>query len=585
METRLRLNITENSPLRRALGTLAACSVTLAGLGSHADESAVIDWIRANAIELRTVEAGNGFDDLHPLAAMIGEARIVGLGESTHGTREIFQMKHRLFEFLVEEMGFTIFGIEASYPDCLAINEYVLGGDVDPVAALNGQGFWTWDTEEVLDLIRWMRAYNDDAESEDKLVFYGYDIQNFSSAATRAIESLRDVDEAKAAEFEERLALLLQPGGFQKYQALAKPDRESLTAGAESLLAAVEESKDKILAASDNAAYRIAHRCAVVATQCEWMMRQMAAVSLNVDIGEAQRITLALPGHAKSLREFFESADASFLSADRREKLDALENRLQALAIEFINSEEDDPVKEWRTFSDDLARWFDERSESQPALDAPEQAKNAAAAGEVRRAIEIIDAQVGAMRNQINVRDVCIARNVQWIAEQHPGARIAIWAHNGHITEEGSAMGGQTLGSELDRIFGDDYFSIGFSFNQGAFQAIYQSADGQWDGKPALREHTVGVAPGGSIDRTFAMSGIERFIIDLRNPPAGNGVRAWFESPHPMRLIGAVYSDAAPQMYFAPVKITDHFDAITFIENTTRARPAPLTRKNFGIPD
>ena len=85
----------------------------------------------------------------------------------------------------------------------------------------------------------------------------------------------------------------------------------------------------------------------------------------------------------------------------------------------------------------------------------------------MRRAIEIIDAQVAAMRDQINVRDVCMARNVAWIAERHPGAKVAVWAHNGHITEEGSAMGGQTLGSELDRMFDEDYLSIGFALQPG----------------------------------------------------------------------------------------------------------------------
>ena len=53
-----------------------------------------------------------------------------------------------------------------------------------------------------------------------------------------------------------------------------------------------------------------------------------------------------------------------------------------------------------------------------------------------------------------------------------------------------------------------------------------------------------------------------------------------------MRQIGAVYSDAgAAQMYLMPVILTDHFDCMIFIETTTRARPAPLTRKNFGIED
>jgi erythromycin esterase len=57
-------------------------------------------WLATNAIRLKTVAAGHGFADLQPLKAMIGPARIVALGEATHGTREFFQLKHRLLEFL-----------------------------------------------------------------------------------------------------------------------------------------------------------------------------------------------------------------------------------------------------------------------------------------------------------------------------------------------------------------------------------------------------------------------------------------------------------------------------------------------------
>jgi hypothetical protein len=67
---------------------------------------AVMDWVRANAIPLKTVEAGNGFEDLQPLKQVVGDARIVALGEATHGTREFFQLKHRLIEFRQAEWAF-----------------------------------------------------------------------------------------------------------------------------------------------------------------------------------------------------------------------------------------------------------------------------------------------------------------------------------------------------------------------------------------------------------------------------------------------------------------------------------------------
>src|SRR5262245_3273128 len=56
----------------------------------------VTAWLRANAIPLRTAEPGGGFQDLEFLRSIIGNARIVSLGEATHGTREFFQLKHRL---------------------------------------------------------------------------------------------------------------------------------------------------------------------------------------------------------------------------------------------------------------------------------------------------------------------------------------------------------------------------------------------------------------------------------------------------------------------------------------------------------
>ena len=51
------------------------------------------------------------------------------MGEATHGTREFFKTKHRMLEFLVEKMGFTVFAIEANWPESLAVNDYVLNGN------------------------------------------------------------------------------------------------------------------------------------------------------------------------------------------------------------------------------------------------------------------------------------------------------------------------------------------------------------------------------------------------------------------------------------------------------------------------
>jgi erythromycin esterase len=159
-----------------------------------ADTAAVHAWIRNNAIPLTTVEAGNGFADLQPLRKIVGDARVVALGEGTHGTREFFQLKHRLLEFLVSEMDFNIFAIEASLPEALEVNRYVLSGEGDPARLLAGMHFWTWDTEEVLALIRWMREYNLTETRGRKVKFYGFDMQYAARAARTVQNYLQQVD-------------------------------------------------------------------------------------------------------------------------------------------------------------------------------------------------------------------------------------------------------------------------------------------------------------------------------------------------------------------------------------------------------
>jgi len=150
-----------------------------------------IHWIRENAVAFETVKAGNGFDDLQHLKQLIGDARIVALGEPTHGSREVFQMKHRLLEFLVEELGFSIFSIEANLPEAFRLNDYVLRGQGNPDQLIRGMYFWTWTTEEVREMVEWMRRHNAEVErrgSGAAVTFTGFDVQT-PDVAARIVES------------------------------------------------------------------------------------------------------------------------------------------------------------------------------------------------------------------------------------------------------------------------------------------------------------------------------------------------------------------------------------------------------------
>jgi hypothetical protein len=72
-------------------------------------QDAAQNWIKQHAMILKTTDPQATLDDLLPLKPLIGSSSLIGLGEETHGSHEFFTMKHRLLEFLVERIGFTMF--------------------------------------------------------------------------------------------------------------------------------------------------------------------------------------------------------------------------------------------------------------------------------------------------------------------------------------------------------------------------------------------------------------------------------------------------------------------------------------------
>jgi erythromycin esterase len=149
-------------------------------------------WIRANAIPFKSADPYAGHEELLPLKEMVGGRRIVALGEATHGTGEFFKMKHRLIRFLAEEMGFNVFAIEANMPEARLVNRYVTTGEGDPKKALAGLYFWTWNTQEVLDMIEWMREYNKSGKGH--IEFYGFDMQYPKVAMQSVTEFVKKAD-------------------------------------------------------------------------------------------------------------------------------------------------------------------------------------------------------------------------------------------------------------------------------------------------------------------------------------------------------------------------------------------------------
>ncbi|MGY2128597.1 erythromycin esterase family protein [Blastococcus sp. SYSU DS0617] len=120
--------------------------------------------------------------DLDPLLERIGGARIVAVGEASHGTHEYYAWRAALTRRLIEEQGFTVVAVEGDWPDCYRVNRSVRllpGADEDPRDALDAFArwpTWMWANDDVVDFCRWLRRYNADRADGERVGFYGLDV-------------------------------------------------------------------------------------------------------------------------------------------------------------------------------------------------------------------------------------------------------------------------------------------------------------------------------------------------------------------------------------------------------------------------
>ena len=144
-------------------------------------------------------------DDHDELLKMIGDASVVLLGESSHGTHEFYRQRASITRRLIEEKGFNAIAAEADWPDAYRVNRYVRGesDDLESVDALAGfERFpsWMWRNADVLDFIGWLKDHNENVYAvENQVGFYGLDLYSLHKSMHEVIHYLEHTDAKEAA--------------------------------------------------------------------------------------------------------------------------------------------------------------------------------------------------------------------------------------------------------------------------------------------------------------------------------------------------------------------------------------------------
>jgi erythromycin esterase len=387
-----------------------------------------LKWLKTHCFPIKTPIPKNGFEDLEPLKQIIGDAKIVALGENTHGSSEVFQMKHRLVEFLATEMNFTIFSLEASLPEAYLVNDYVLQGISDPKTLLRGMHFWTCNTQEVLDMVLWMRKLN--ASGKGPIQFMGFDMQYIDFALNNLLTFSEKNDKYLKGKLDSISNLIT----FLKAQGPK-----------------IDESKDDIK---------------ILKQKCD--------------------IVLSLIN----------------------------KNKANYLRFEY--------------------NWI---LQNAIILD------------------QYITLQNKPSGEQNFYRDECMAKNIELILENNPNAKIVLWAHNDHVSNQKGRMG-----RFLKDKFGDKYFSIGFLSNSGTYTAKkgydVKSNNVLLEGKP------------GSFEYSFHKINLPYFFFDFRLLDTINHDCKWLSNSMNYRTIGALATDDQ----FQKANISKLYNAIIYIDSTKASK-------------
>ncbi|QFZ19120.1 erythromycin esterase family protein [Saccharothrix syringae] len=496
------------------------------------------------ALATPLTDAGD-FDELLDRA---GNARVVMLGEASHGTHEFYRWRALLTRRLVAELGFSFVAVEGDWPDCDRVDRAVrCSPDAeDPRAALvafERWPTWMWANEEVVDFCRWLRVHNAARDVHERVGFHGLDVYSLWASLREILVHLREHDPAEV------------PTALAAYRCF-EPYGESAREYAQATRFVPTSCEDQVV----DLLVRLRERAAAGWASGERGGGQ-GTTGGGLPPGE-------WPGGGRGVRD---SGPGSAHDSTRGGAHDSARGSARGSAHDSAHDSARGSARgSTRGSAHDSARGS--------AFGAWQNAEVVAGAERYYRAM------VAGGRESWNVRDRHMDDTLaRLLAHYGPGAKAVVWAHNTHVGDARAttmADRGEVNTGQLARErYGDDQVVlVGFGTHHGTVVAA-----GSW-GAPT-RELPVPPARPGSLEDVLHRTAPERAVLTFpRRTAPGRPDLLTDRLDH--RAIGVVYHPERERWgNYVPTTAGDRYDAFVWVDQSRALHPLHTRRVDVLEPE
>ena len=426
---------------------------TANGKRTAAADAALARQVAAVAERFDSVDSA----ELEPLLQRLSKARVVLLGEATHGTSEFYRLRERITRELITRKGFSFVAIEGDWPDAARIDRHVREGSTTEEAWSGFDRFpsWMWRNKEVHGFVDWLREHNQHAEQP--VAFHGLDLYSLYNSIDAVLAYLDRVDPPTAQVARQRY------GCLTPWQ-------------------------------SDPASYGLA------ALTTRYRSCEQDVVKMLVDLQQKSPV---------------------YIGQDGERLLDALQN-----------------------------------------------------ARVVHQAERYYRTMYYGSRVAWNLRDSHMFSTLRHLLSFHGAAsKAVVWAHNSHVGDsaatEMSLRQEFNLGHLCRQAFGPLACLVGFGTHGGTVTAA-----SEWDAPMEVKP----VRPSlpGSYEHLFHASGVERFVLPLREQPGTKAMIDGLAVPRMERAIGVIYRpDTERQSHYFDAVLPRQFDEYIWLDETRAVTPLP----------